>query len=230
MAGDFTSRVLGTTDWEAPAPVDGWVARDVVRHLVEWLPAFLESRTSVRLPAAPPVDDDPVAAWRQHADAVQALLDDPATAEQVIDDPHLGRRRLDELVGMIYTGDVFMHTWDLARATGQDDTLDPATCAALLAGMEQVEDAMRSSGQYGPRVEVPADADVQTRMLGFIGRDPGWRPPTGSPGEPQPPHRWPRATGRTPIHSATSAGSGPERLSRRPLVQTAGVSRLGWRA
>ena len=38
--------------------------------------------------------------------------------------------------------------------------------------MEPYEDAMRSSGQYGPRVEVPADADVQTRMLAFIGRLP----------------------------------------------------------
>jgi hypothetical protein len=33
---------------------------------------------------------------------------------------------------------------------------------------------MRSSGQYGPRVEVPGDADTQTRLLGFIGRDPFW--------------------------------------------------------
>jgi hypothetical protein len=33
-----------------------------------------------------------------------------------------------------------------------------------------------SSGQYGPPVPVPADADAQTRLLGFIGRDPDWRP------------------------------------------------------
>ena len=31
---------------------------------------------------------------------------------------------------------------------------------------------MRGSGQFGPRVEVPADADVQTRLLAFIGRRP----------------------------------------------------------
>ena len=73
-----------------------------------------------------------------------------------------------------------MHTWDLARATGQDDTLDPERCAVMLAGMEPIEDAMRGSGQYGPRVEVPADADAQTRMLGFIGRDPVWEPPTSA--------------------------------------------------
>jgi hypothetical protein len=38
--------------------------------------------------------------------------------------------------------------------------------------MEPIEELLRSSGQYGPRVPVPGDADVQTRMLGFIGRDP----------------------------------------------------------
>jgi uncharacterized protein (TIGR03086 family) len=65
-----------------------------------------------------------------------------------------------------------MHTWDLARATGQDERLDPAECEALLTGMEPMDDVLRQSGQYGPKVEVPADADVQTRLLAFIGRDP----------------------------------------------------------
>jgi hypothetical protein len=36
---------------------------------------------------------------------------------------------------------------------------------------------MRSSGQYGVRVEVPEDAGAQVRLLGFIGRDPFWSPP-----------------------------------------------------
>jgi hypothetical protein len=71
-----------------------------------------------------------------------------------------------------------MHTWDLARATGQDERLDPAFCADLLAGMEPIDELLRQSGQYGPKVAVPADADVQARMLGFIGRDPAWTPPT----------------------------------------------------
>ena len=35
---------------------------------------------------------------------------------------------------------------------------------------------MRSSGHYGARVPVPDDADVPTRLLGFIGRDPFWTP------------------------------------------------------
>jgi len=174
----FTDRVRGTRSWDAPAPVAGWTARDVVRHLVEWLPAFLAGGSSVRLPAGPSVDDDPSGAWQSHVDAVQALLDDPATAELTLSNPHIGQIPLDRAIDQFYTSDVFMHTWDLARATGQDDRLDPEFCAALLAGMEPMEEIIRSSGQYGPRVPVKDDADAQTKMLGFIGRDPQWTPAT----------------------------------------------------
>jgi uncharacterized protein (TIGR03086 family) len=174
IAGRFTEVVRSVPDdgWDAPAPVEEWVARDVVRHLVEWFPAFLESGAGVRLVNGPSVDDDPVAAWVIHSDAVQALLDDPATTGMTLSDRHIGDVPLDRAINDFYTSDVFMHTWDLARATGQDETLDPDKCAELLAGMVPYEEAMRSSGQYGPRVEVPDDADVQTRMLAFIGRRP----------------------------------------------------------
>jgi uncharacterized protein (TIGR03086 family) len=172
IAAGFSDRVRGVSDWEAPSPVEGWVARDVVRHLVEWFPAFLEDGAGVRLASGPSVDEDPIAAWQVHADAVQALLDDPATPSKVLSNRHVGDVPLDRAVDMFYTSDVFMHTWDLARATGQDETLDPAKCAELLAGMEPLDDVLRASGQYGPRVELPEGADVQSRMLAFIGRDP----------------------------------------------------------
>jgi len=172
----FTDRVQGTRDWDAPSPVDGWAARDVVRHLVEWFPAFLAAGTGIELAAGPSVDDDPVAAWRHHCDAVQALLDDPATADRVLANPHIGELPLDRAIDQFYTADVFMHTWDLARATGQDDRLDPDFCAVMFAGMEPMEEVIRSSGQYGVRVPVKDDADAQTKMLGFIGRDPDWTP------------------------------------------------------
>ncbi len=174
IAGHFTELVNGVADgdWDSPSPVQGWAARDVVRHLVEWFPGFLESGAGVRLPSGPSVDDDPVGAWLVQSEAIQALLDDPDTPRKMLSNPHIGEIPLDEAVNNFYTADVFMHSWDLARATGQDETLDPDKCAELLAGMEPYEDAMRSSGQYGPRVEVPANADVQTRMLAFIGRQP----------------------------------------------------------
>lgn len=52
-------------------------------------------------------------------------------------------------VDRFYTTDVFLHTWDLARAIGQDDRLDPQACADLLAEMEPIEELLRTSGQFG---------------------------------------------------------------------------------
>ena len=42
----------------------------------------------------------------------------------------------------------------------------------MLEGMLPVDEVLRASGHYGPRVEVADDADVQTRLLAFIGRTP----------------------------------------------------------
>lgn len=174
IAGTFTDRVrgVGAEGWDALAPCEGWVARDVVRHLVEWFPAFLTAGTGIVLAQGPSVDDDPVAAWSVHSGAVQALLDDPASATQVLKDRHIGEVPLPQAVARFYTSDVFLHTWDLARATGQDERLDPDRCAEMLAGMLPMDEALRSSGHYGPRVPVPADADPQTQLLAFIGRRP----------------------------------------------------------
>ena len=173
----FTHRVQGTRSWDVPSPVAEWTARDVVRHLTAWFPSFLAAGSGIQLPAGPSVDDDPAGAWQAQCDAVQTLLDDPATADLVLSNRHIGEVPLDRAIDQFYTADVFMHTWDLARATGQDDRLDAGFCGQLLAGMEQFEEAMRSSGQYGARVEVPEDAGAQARLLGFIGRDPFWSPP-----------------------------------------------------
>ena len=174
VAAAFTATVEGTAaeSWDQPAPPEGWVARDVVRHLIEWFPAFLDGAVGIALPLGPSVDDDPVGAWRTQTDAVQALLDDTDTVDREHDLPHIGRMSLGQAIDMIYTSDVFMHRWDLARATGQDETLDPDKCAAILEGMLAMDEAMRQSGQYGPRVDVADDADVQTKLLAFIGRKP----------------------------------------------------------
>jgi uncharacterized protein (TIGR03086 family) len=178
VAGQFSRFVSGVgTRWNDPTPVAEWTVRDIVGHLVEWLPAFLESSSSVRLPAVPSVDEDPVGAWEAHRAAVQAVLDDPATADKVLTNPHIGELPLADAVDRFYTADVFMHTWDLARATDQDrgDTLDADTCQSMVEGMAFAEEAMRGSGQYGPRVVVADDASPQDRLVAFIGRDPAWR-------------------------------------------------------
>jgi uncharacterized protein (TIGR03086 family) len=175
IAGRFTALVEAVPDvetWGRPAPVEGWTARDVVRHLVEWFPAFLAGGAGVTLPQGPSVDEDPVAAWRTMSDGVQAVLDDPASAGTVLTNPYIGEVELPTAISRFFTADVFMHTWDLARATGQDESLDAERCSVMLEGMLPLDELLRNSGQYGPKVEVGEDADVQTRLLAFIGRDP----------------------------------------------------------
>jgi uncharacterized protein (TIGR03086 family) len=179
IGGRFGAVVAGVRpdQWDDPSPVEEWRVRDVVRHLVEWFPPFLSSGAGVDLPSGPSVDEDPAGAWNHLYGEVLALLEDPASADRVLSNPHIGDVPLPRAVSQFFTGDVFQHTWDLARATGQDATMDPERCAAMLAGAEPYEDAMRQSGQYGPRVEVPEDADVQSKFIAFLGRDPEWKPP-----------------------------------------------------
>jgi hypothetical protein len=90
------------------------------------------------LDRGPSAEADPVAAWQVHADAVQRLLGGPKAATS-LRHPMVGEVPLLVAVDRFYTTDVFMHTWDLARATGQDEQLDPQTCADLLAEMSPIE-------------------------------------------------------------------------------------------
>lgn len=180
IAERFTALVEGVAPnrWDAPTPVKEWRVRDVVGHLTTWFPGFLEGGTGIKIPVGPPAAEDPVLAWKVQADAVQDLLDGPATGELLYHSKMMGDLPLASAIDRFYTADVFMHAWDLAVATGQDATLDPEKCTQLLEGMLQHEDLIRGSGHYGAEVPVPEDAPVQDRLLGFIGRDPAWTPPT----------------------------------------------------
>jgi uncharacterized protein (TIGR03086 family) len=173
VAAGFSRRVVGVPDgaWDNPAPCEGWVARDVVRHVVEWMPALFLAGAGLDAPAIPSVDDDPARAWAALDRALQAALDDPAIAGREFES-RAGRHTVEAAIAMFGLPDVLVHTWDLARATGLDETLDPEEVHGLLVGMEPLDDVLRQSGHYGPRVEVPADADEQTRLIAFTGRRP----------------------------------------------------------
>lgn len=174
VAGRFTELVAEVPDdaWDNPAPPEGWVARDVVGHLVEWVPGLLASGSDVIVPAGPSAEDDPIGAWANLHDTITEVLADPDVHERPFSHPQAGDHALDDAIEMFILGDVLVHTWDLARASGRDETLDADEVAAMLAGMEPMDEMLRSSGHYGPRVEVPADADTQTRLIAFTGRHP----------------------------------------------------------
>ncbi|MBP6996078.1 MAG: TIGR03086 family protein [Phycicoccus sp.] len=175
-AAAFTDRVQGTTDWDVPTPVKEWHARDIVGHLA-WLPGMIGGGSSVTFEPLPSADDDPVAAWAALNRQVQALLDDADTADLVYSSQFIGTKPVPEVVDQYFTSDVIFHTWDLSRATGQDDQLDEGFIAGAYAGMQQMGEMIRSSGQFGEQQPVPDDATVQEQFFAFIGRDPRWTPP-----------------------------------------------------
>ncbi len=173
VAAGFTTRVDNVTDgrWTDPAPCEGWLARDVVGHLAEWVPGMFLAKAGVEV-ALPDVTEDPAGTWHALDDALQSLLDDDEQIGKEVEFG-MGPMTLGQAFAMFGLGDVLVHTWDLARATGQDDTLDPAEVDVLYAQMASFpEEQMRSGGMFGPRVEVPDDADAQTKLIAYSGRRP----------------------------------------------------------
>jgi len=84
-----------------------------------------------------------------------------------------------EMIGAVALDELVLHGWDLARATGQPFTCDPASTEAVLAftsASAQPEQAASREGLFGPVVDVPEDAPAFDRALGFAGRDPAWTP------------------------------------------------------
>lgn len=172
-AAGFALRVDAITDegWHRPSPCAGWSAGDVVAHIVEWVPTFFRDANGPELPKRPPTAG-PAEAWRSLDAAIRAGLESPAAAARVVHHPMAGEHRFDAAVGQFVLGDLLIHTWDLARATGQEETLDPELVHDMLLGIEPLDDVLRASGQYGPRVPVPVDAGEQTRLIAFTGRQP----------------------------------------------------------
>jgi uncharacterized protein (TIGR03086 family) len=177
-AARFTDLVESASadDWARPSPVTEWSALDVVEHLVTWSRGFLRG-AGIDLPVLD-VEADPVAAWRQHVADVQAILDDPAG--RVLSNPHTGDKPVDEAIDQFYTGDIWMHSWDLAKALGREPDLGRERCSAALAALRPMEQLLRDSGQFGAAVPVAHDASPQDQLIAFIGRDPAWRPDGGS--------------------------------------------------
>jgi uncharacterized protein (TIGR03086 family) len=173
VAAGFGDRVdlVPAGAWDNPSPCQGWVARDIVGHLVDWISAFPMGKAAVDPPNGPSVGDDPAGAWHALDDAIQDALADPAVAGRMIDTP-MGQVSFEQAVAIFCLGDVLVHTWDLARATGLDERLDAEEVHRLLEGMQPMDELLRQSGQYGPRIDVPDSSDEQTRLIAFTGRQP----------------------------------------------------------
>lgn len=158
--------------WSSPSPCEEWTAVDVVRHVVDTQGMFA-GFVGRELEPGPSVQDDPLAAVTAATGQTQTALDDPARATEEFDG-FAGRSSFQDAVDRFLAFDLVVHRWDLARAAGLPDDIPAEDLAALqvaVAAMtEQMSEAMRGPGAFGPELEPPADADDQTRLLAFIGR------------------------------------------------------------
>ena len=68
------------------------------------------------------------------------------------------------------TADLAIHAWDLGRATGQDDTLDPGAVVLLLPWAEANMDFLVGSDMFGSRIDAGPGAPDDVRLLGLLGR------------------------------------------------------------
>lgn len=79
-------------------------------------------------------------------------------------------------IGHMVLGDLTVHAWDLARATGQVYDPDPDVVTELGSAITEMAPTARAWGAFGEPVSVPEDASAFERVLATTGRDPHWSP------------------------------------------------------
>lgn len=172
LATEFTRRVdaVPADRWQNPSPCAGWTALDVLRHVIDTHRA-MPGYAGLSLTLQRSVDDDPAAAWSEAREAMQELLDDPERAGLEYDG-YFGRTTLQDTVDRFLCFDLLIHGWDLARATGQDETLPADEVHRVYRDALSLGDSLRMDGVCAAEVKVPADAPEQDRLLGLLGRTP----------------------------------------------------------
>jgi uncharacterized protein (TIGR03086 family) len=176
-AEGFGARVHAVADdqWNLPTPCSDWDVRQLVNHLVgemRWMPPLLDGRTIAEVGDRLDGDllgGDPKAAWDDAAEQAEQAVGDPDAMDRTV---HLS---FGDAPGAEYTrqvlADLLVHGWDLARAIGADERLDPELVEACASWFAPMEEAYRGAGAIGPRPELAPDADPQTRLLAMFGRD-----------------------------------------------------------
>ena len=173
---DFGEKVRTVEDgqWTNATPCSEWDVRALVNHLVNealWVKPLLDGLTIAQVGDRLDGDllgEDPKAAFDRAAAEATAAAAVPGAAGRTV---HIssGDTPAGEYLAQLFT-DFVVHGWDLARGIGADDTIDAAFAGAIYDLMRPMEDAMKSWGVYGDKVEVRDTADTQTKLLALFGR------------------------------------------------------------
>jgi uncharacterized protein (TIGR03086 family) len=166
----MTERIAGVPDhaWSDPTPCEDWTVRDLVAHLVDVHGRFqgLVGRSLVDHPS---VDHDPLGAWVAVRDQMQSDLEDPARVDEEYDGL-TGRSTFGASVDGFIGFDLVVHRWDLARATGQDDTIAAQDVQQVQEMVDRMAPLMLENGVIARQLDPGPDATPQQRLLGALGR------------------------------------------------------------
>jgi uncharacterized protein (TIGR03086 family) len=165
---DVAVRAVTPDKWEARSPCEQWRARDVVAHVVQGHRGVI---AGVRGGESEPLgaDEDPRQAWEKASRAIDEITGDVKALAKEIDGP-TGKMPAGEIIGRFVTMDLLVHTWDLARAVGADERLDEESVRHAYKALKPMDAMIRQPNVFGPKLEPPLGADLQTEFLYFLGR------------------------------------------------------------
>lgn len=186
-AGGFEQRlrVVRPDQWTWPTPCTEWNVRRLVNHMVRGNLNYVRlvqggtSADFLRLRDADALGTDPVGAYTRSVRECAEAFAQPGALQRILDYP-LGKVNGDQALA-VRTTDSTIHTWDLARAIGDDDTLDPGLVAwiddhlaAIYAGLAETPTAPESSHRFfaAPEGAPAPNAGRQDRLLHRMGRKP----------------------------------------------------------
>jgi uncharacterized protein (TIGR03086 family) len=170
ISSGFESRLGGIRpeQWAAPTPCTEWSVRDLVVHVVATHRRVVCSIDGSE-PAEVDAAGDLLGQWREATTEVSAALAEPERAATIVGGM-FGEQPFESLVGRLLCSDTLVHTWDLARATGQDETLDPEAVIRSSEFLAPIDEAIRRPGGFAAKITSEPGADEQARFLNFCGR------------------------------------------------------------
>jgi uncharacterized protein (TIGR03086 family) len=158
--------------WDDPTPCTEWSVRDLVNHLVgehSWAPHILAGESMEQVGDrydGDLVGSDPVGAWDRAAKASRAAFSE--TTLEGTARFSFGEAPLTEYAEQMLV-DLTVHGWDLARGSGQDETLDPAAVEICLAYAKRNVGRWDGLGIIAPPVPTTSD-DPAVQLLSLTGR------------------------------------------------------------
>ncbi|KPC67090.1 TIGR03086 family metal-binding protein [Streptomyces chattanoogensis] len=180
-------RAVQSGQWIRPTPCSEWNVRDLANHMTRGNLNYIGllqggTRTDfLRLRDVDALGDDPVGAYARSVRDCAAAFDEPGALQRVLDYP-LGRVTGRQALAVRLT-DSTVHTWDLARALGTDDTLDAGLVAwiddhlaEIYAGLAVFPTAAETTHRFFAAPEGVPDQDTsrQDRLLHRMGRRADW--------------------------------------------------------